>query len=72
MSDRALTSLQQQVLAHLADGCADKEIAKLLGISDAGAKKHVLRLRRHYGVTNRVSVLRAAIELGDVELRRRD
>jgi DNA-binding CsgD family transcriptional regulator len=56
-------------LAYLAQGRATKEIAGLLGISLNGVKKHLDTLHRHYGVTNRVALIIAAIEAGDVELR---
>jgi DNA-binding CsgD family transcriptional regulator len=63
--------MQRRVLENVADGRADKEIASRLGISEAGAKKHLEKLRRRYGVDNRVSLLRAALEAGDLRLGRR-
>lgn len=63
-----LTPLQHQVLGHVANGCSNKEIAAFLGISLRAVKKHVENLMRRYGVTNRVALLRAAIEVGDVQI----
>jgi len=65
---RTLTSSQRTALDHLAHGCPDKEIAALMGISKTGAKKHLEHLRRRYGVTNRVAVVRAALEAGDLRI----
>jgi len=65
---RPLTPIQQQVLQCVAEGCATKEIAALLGMSTTGVKKHLEKLRYRYGVTNRVALLVAAIEAGDVRL----
>ncbi len=39
-----------------------------MGISKTGAKKHLEHLRRRYGVANRVGVVRAALEAGDVHI----
>lgn len=57
---------QRRVLERVADGRTNKEIAAELGISETGAKKHVEKLRRRYGVDNRVSLVRAAVEGGDI------
>jgi DNA-binding NarL/FixJ family response regulator len=63
-----LTDSQVLLLEDLAAALTDKEIAGRRGISLAGAKKQVAYLRRHYGVTNRVGVVRAAIECGDLHI----
>ncbi len=42
----------------------------MLGISVNGAKKHLENLRHRYGVTSRLALLVAAVEAGDVQLRR--
>lgn len=65
-SQHPLTPLQRRVLERVADGRTNKEIAAELGISETGAKKHVEKLRRRYGVDNRVSLVRAAVEGGDI------
>ncbi|MBI4521095.1 MAG: helix-turn-helix transcriptional regulator [Gemmatimonadetes bacterium] len=63
-----LTPLQLSVLEQLALGYTDKEIAEHLGISPAGAKKHLAALRRRYVVSNRVALLRSAIESGAIRI----
>lgn len=67
---RPLTRLQAQVLDHLAEGCLNKEIAGRLGVSDRMARKHIENLMRRYSVSNRVALLRAAIQAGDVDVGR--
>jgi len=42
----------------------------VLGISVNGAEKHPENLRHRYGVTSRLALLIAAVEAGDVRLRR--
>lgn len=37
-----------------------------MGISVAAAKKHLANLRRLYGVSNRVELVRAALKSGDI------
>ena len=64
---RPLTGLQRKVLEYLMAGRPNKEIARLMGISDGTAKKHVAHLREHYSVTSRVEVVVAAISRGDLE-----
>ena len=66
--DRPLTLLQRRVLECVASGDANKQIAAELGISETGAKKHVEALRRRFGVTNRVALVRAALESGDLSI----
>jgi len=70
---KPVTARQRRVLYLLADGCLNKQIAALTGISEAGVKKHLESLRSRYGVVTRAALLRAAIEQRDVrlDLRRR-
>lgn len=65
---RRLTSKQRRVIYLLLDGCQNKQIARLLGISEGGVKKHLESLRRHYGVANRAALIQRAIESGDIRL----
>lgn len=62
-----MTARQRRVVELIADGLENKEIAPRVGISEAGVRKHVEALFRHYGVVNRASLVRAAIKAGDVE-----
>lgn len=61
-----LTAIQRRVLALVAEGCGDKEIAAVMAISQAGARKHVETLRRLYRAGNRAALVRAAFEAGDL------
>jgi DNA-binding NarL/FixJ family response regulator len=65
-SDRAgvLTPRQQEVLALIADGHANKEIAYRLGTSEGTVKAHITAIMRTLGVRNRVQLLLAAEQRG--------
>lgn len=65
---KPLTAKQRRVIYLLLEGCVSKQIAPLMGISEAGVKKHLETLRRHYGVTTRAALIRSAIESGDIRL----
>ena len=47
---KPITPRQRRVLYLLAEGCLNKEIAALTGISEGGVKKHLENLRARYGV----------------------
>ncbi|MDP9280695.1 MAG: LuxR C-terminal-related transcriptional regulator [Chloroflexota bacterium] len=66
--EKPLTAKQRRVIYLLLDGCVSKQIATLMGISEAGVKKHLETLRRHYSVTTRAALIRSAIESGDIRL----
>lgn len=53
---RPLTKRQDQVLALIADGKLNKEIAAELHIAENTVKNHVWQLMRHYDVTNRTQL----------------
>lgn len=63
-----LTPKQRRVIYLLLDGCISKQIAVHMDISEAGVKKHLETLRRHYGVTTCAALIRSAIESGDIRL----
>ena len=52
-----LTPRQREVVALIARGAADKEIAKTLGITTATAQKHVTNLLRRLNVPNRAAAV---------------
>jgi DNA-binding NarL/FixJ family response regulator len=52
-----LTPRQRQVIALIARGAADKEIAESLGITTATAQKHVTNLLRRLKVPNRAAAV---------------
>lgn len=56
----ALTPLQRQILALLANGLADKQIADRLQLSLHNVDYHLRRLRQRFGVRNRIQLMQAA------------
>ncbi|TAK12431.1 MAG: response regulator transcription factor [Anaerolineae bacterium] len=63
-----LTDRELEVLARLADGLANKQIAAALGISDHTVKFHVSSIYTKLGVTNRAEAVRMAARLGLISL----
>lgn len=59
---RTVTPREEQVLAELRRGEANKSIAKSLGISEQAVKAHVSRLFLKFGVGNRAGLATAAAE----------
>jgi DNA-binding CsgD family transcriptional regulator len=53
----SLTPREQQVVAHLAGGATNREIARSLAISERTVHKHLEQTYRKLGVTNRTGVL---------------
>lgn len=53
----SLTDRQREVLAHLATGMSNKEIARALRISESTVKVHVAATFRQLGVHNRVGAV---------------
>lgn len=51
----ALTTRQQEIVALIAEGLADKEIAETLGIATATAQKHVTNILERLHVPNRAA-----------------
>lgn len=71
MTWKVLTARQTIVIRLVAAGHSNKEIATRMHISSAGVKKHLEALRRRYGIGSRTALIRAAIERGDLVVRRR-
>jgi DNA-binding NarL/FixJ family response regulator len=59
-----LTPRQHEVLALIADGHSNKEIAYRIGTSEGTVKAHVTAIMRALGVRNRVQLLLAAEQRG--------
>ena len=59
-----LTSKERQVLAKLAEGFANKQIATALHVSEATVKTHLSNMYGKLGVENRQQALGRAVELG--------
>lgn len=66
---RSLSKRQQQVASLLTTGAADKEIAAQLGIGIGTVQKHVSKLLRTLGATNRAAAV--WVILGGAEIGRR-
>ena len=60
----ALTARQGEVLAHIAQGRTDKEIARLLGLSPRTVEMHVARVLHTLGCSPRAEAATRAGELG--------
>jgi DNA-binding CsgD family transcriptional regulator len=56
-----LTSVQREILARVAHGLPDKQIASQLEMTLHNVDYHMRRLRRHFGVRNRVQLSKVAI-----------
>jgi len=59
-----LTLSEQEALSHLAKGCADKEIAQGLFISEKTVKTHLNSIFRKLNVTRRLQAIFCAIREG--------
>jgi len=63
-----LTARELEVLAHLADGLANRAIADRLGISAETVKFHVASIMGKLGTSNRVETVRRAVRRGLVAI----
>jgi len=55
--DVGITRQEHRVLLHCAEGAANKEIARLLGLSESAVKFHLRNLFRKLGVARRADLL---------------
>jgi DNA-binding CsgD family transcriptional regulator len=62
--DFGLTDRERQVVALVAAGCRNKDIAERLGISNNTTKHHIANIFDKLGVFNRLELLLFAIEKG--------
>ena len=63
-----LTSREKEVLQHMAEGLANKQIALLLSISEHTVKFHLSSLYAKLGVSSRTEAVKRGIELGLISL----
>lgn len=59
-----LTPREREVLSHLIEGQANKEIARALDIKEITVKVHLTKLFRKLNVTNRTQAVRVALDRG--------
>lgn len=63
-----LSPREQEILRLLAQGLRNKEIAKLLGISDMTAQAHLKRIFAKLGVSDRTAAVTAGLRRGIIHL----
>jgi len=63
-----LTSREKEVLQHMAEGLANKQIALALGISEHTVKFHLSALYAKLGAGSRTEAVKRGIELGLISL----
>ena len=63
-----LTAREKEVLGHMAEGLANKQIALVLGISEHTVKFHLSALYAKLGVASRTESVKRGIELGLISL----
>ena len=64
----SLSARQLEVLELLAKGCSNKEIARLLGFSEDGAKAHLKTVFAKLGVQDRTAAVSVALQRGLIRL----
>ncbi|MCC6316562.1 MAG: response regulator transcription factor [Gemmatimonadaceae bacterium] len=60
----ALTKREAAILAHVARGASNKEVAAALGITETTVKAHLVHVFEKLGVDNRTAAARVALERG--------
>jgi DNA-binding CsgD family transcriptional regulator len=68
LPDSDLSSREQEVLRRLVDGLTNKEIANLLGITEATVKCHVSTILMRLNVSDRTQAVVTALQRGLVHL----
>jgi two-component system, NarL family, response regulator len=68
MPDSDLSTREQEVLRHLVGGMTNKEIANLLGITEATVKCHVSTILMRLNVSDRTQAVVTALQRGLVHL----
>ena len=64
----ALTAREHDVLALVADGCGNREIATRLGISEHTVKFHLASIFGKLGVATRTEAVQRGLRLGVIEI----
>ena len=68
VSPEALTPRERDVLELLAEGLANKAIARRLGLSDQTIKSHLAAIAGKLGAANRTDAVRRAVRRGLITL----
>lgn len=64
----AITAREREILAHIAAGCANKEIAAALSISEFTVKRHVSHILEKMAVNDRAQAVVEALRRGLLKL----
>jgi two-component system nitrate/nitrite response regulator NarL len=59
---KELTDREREILGHIASGLSNKQIARVLGISDGTVKVHIKNLLRKLGAHSRLEAALLAVE----------
>jgi DNA-binding NarL/FixJ family response regulator len=62
--DKLLTSREEQVVALVADGLSNRNVATELGLSEHTVKKYLFRIFEKLGISNRVELVLYAVHHG--------
>lgn len=54
--DEPLSSREREVLRHILNGCQNKEIARLLNVSEKTVSQHLMHIYKKCGVHSRVQL----------------
>ncbi|WP_026411267.1 helix-turn-helix transcriptional regulator [Actinomadura oligospora] len=69
-SETLLSERERETLGHLADGLTNRQIARRMGISEHGVKRHIAMIMARLGCANRTSAVTTAIRYGIIDARR--
>jgi DNA-binding NarL/FixJ family response regulator len=69
-AEAALSARELEVLAQVARGASNKEIARALHLSEATVKSHLIHLFGKLGVEDRTAAVTVALERGLLRLER--
>jgi len=62
--EKLLTSREEQVVALVADGLSNRNVAAELGLSEHTVKKYLFRIFEKLGISNRVELVLYAVHHG--------
>jgi DNA-binding NarL/FixJ family response regulator len=62
--EKLLTSREEQVVALVADGLSNRDVASELGLSEHTVKKYLFRIFEKLGISSRVELVLYALNQG--------